>query len=126
MAKRGVVRKYTPVGRRIARFGPQYVLARILGVSQQTISKKLRGKCVIKLSDLETLAEKLGVPIGAFFDWEQQACEWFCHECNTRKWVSYAMLVDVGCPTCSQCDDAPEMELVDDEQPFDTSEEITA
>lgn len=110
--KRRIRCKYTAMGERIAGFGKQYELARLLGVSQQTISKKLRGECAVSVSDLETLARRLHVPIGAFFDWNEMSCEWHCPKCGRKQWVSYGMLVDVGNPICSVCDVA--MNLPDD------------
>ncbi len=108
MAKRRVVRKYTPIGRRIARFGPQHKIARLLGVSQQTISKKCRGKIAIMLSDLETLAKKLDVALGVFFSAEELVCELKCPKCGRMIWHTYTDLVDVGAPLCS-CDTFMEM-----------------
>lgn len=58
---------YTPLGRRIAQLGTQAEIARMLGVRQQTISKKLRGKCAIAVEDLETLARKAKKPVAWFF-----------------------------------------------------------
>lgn len=40
----------------------------MLGVAQQTVSKKLRGKTAIFLSDLQRLAENYGVPLTYFFE----------------------------------------------------------
>ena len=114
MARGRIIRKYTPMGERIAQFGKQYELARLLGVSQQTISKKLRGECAILVADLEKLARRLHVPIGAFFAWDEMSCEWHCPRCKAKKWVSYAEIVDVGNPTCSVCDRDVEMNLQDD------------
>jgi transcriptional regulator with XRE-family HTH domain len=46
-------------------------LAKALKVSQQTISKKLRGECAISVSDLETLARKFKRHMMWFFqDWK--------------------------------------------------------
>ena len=103
--------KYTPVGKRIARFGPQYKLARILGVSQQTVSKKLRGKCAIMLSDLEKLARAFDTPIGVFFDSKEQVCEWQCRR-GHLVWIPYRHVLRlVGGPRCPKCNG--EMELVE-------------
>jgi len=64
-----VHRRYTPLGNRIIELGGQQsVLAQILQVSQQTISKKLRGLCAISVSDLEKLAKHFKVPMTAFFE----------------------------------------------------------
>jgi transcriptional regulator with XRE-family HTH domain len=65
------VRAYTKVGRRIAELGGrQHKIARVLGVSQQTVSKKLRGETAILLSDLETLARHYRVPVSYFVEEE--------------------------------------------------------
>ena len=63
--------KYTQYGDRIADLTPgrkQAPIAKALRVSQQTVSKKLRGECVISVPDLERLAKKFGVPMTYFFD----------------------------------------------------------
>lgn len=59
-------RKYTAVGKRIATLGTQVKIAKALGISQQTISKKLRGETAIFLSDLQRLAKKFRVPLCFF------------------------------------------------------------
>lgn len=100
---------YTPMGKRIAKFGPQYKIAKLLGFSQQTVSKKLRGECVISVPDLEKLARRLKVPIGIFFSPGDQACAWVC-ACGQTMIHSYAALTAVGNPICSKCDH--EMDLV--------------
>ena len=49
------VKAYTDIGRRIADLGKrQRQIAKVLRVSQQTVSKKLRGETAMLLSDLET------------------------------------------------------------------------
>jgi transcriptional regulator with XRE-family HTH domain len=64
-----ITRDYTEVGRRIAALGKRQTnIARSLGVSQQTVSKKLRGECAILLSDLEMLSKVYGVPLTYFFE----------------------------------------------------------
>ncbi len=65
------IREYTEVGKRIAALGKrQKNIARSLGVSQQTVSKKLRGECAIMLSDLEMLSKAYGVSLTHFFEEE--------------------------------------------------------
>ncbi len=109
MARRRQICKYTPIGKRIAALlSPQYKLGRLLGLSQQTISKKLRGETAILLSDLEKLARRLKVPIGLFFGADEQACRWKC-ECGHEIVHTYAALVDVGTPICMKCEN--DMEL---------------
>jgi transcriptional regulator with XRE-family HTH domain len=112
MARRGrrVIRKYTPTGKCIARFGPQYKLASMLGISQQTVSKKLRGECAISLKDLQVLSNRLNVPLGAFFDPDDLCREWVC-ECGARQWVAYDTVLKVGEPSCKVCNE--QMELVE-------------
>ncbi|MHC5054595.1 MAG: helix-turn-helix domain-containing protein [Planctomycetota bacterium] len=69
MARRKRIhRKYTRIGRRIAELGRQVDLAKALGMSQQTVSKKLRGECAILLSDLERLAMKYNLSLTWFFE----------------------------------------------------------
>jgi transcriptional regulator with XRE-family HTH domain len=69
MAKRKhQVRKYTRIGHRLAELGRQVDLAKALGLSQQTVSKKLRGDTAILLSDLERLAKKFKLPVTWFFE----------------------------------------------------------
>jgi transcriptional regulator with XRE-family HTH domain len=62
------VRRYVRIGHRLSELGRQVDLAKALGVSQQTISKKLRGECAIMLSDLERLARKFKVSVTWFFE----------------------------------------------------------
>ena len=63
------IRAYTEVGRRIAALGKrQKHIARILGISQQSVSKKLRGETAILLRDLERLSEAYGVPLTYFIE----------------------------------------------------------
>jgi transcriptional regulator with XRE-family HTH domain len=62
-------RAYTEIGKRIAALGKrQKHIARVLGVSQQSVSKKLRGGSAILLSDLEKLSAAYGVPLTFFFE----------------------------------------------------------
>jgi len=66
--KKHVHREYTKLGERIASLAKnQRELGRVLRVSQQTISKKLRGGCAILVSDLETIALHYGVKMAWFF-----------------------------------------------------------
>lgn len=65
------VRAYTAIGDRITTLGKrQRELAGVLGVSQQTVSKKLRGETAILLSDLEKLGAHYRVPLTYFFEEE--------------------------------------------------------
>jgi transcriptional regulator with XRE-family HTH domain len=65
------VRNYTVIGDRINSLGKrQRHLAKVLGVSQQTVSKKLRGETAILLSDFEKWAKHYGVPMTFFFTTE--------------------------------------------------------
>ena len=61
-------RKYTRIGHRIAELGRQVDLAKAFGLSQQTVSKKLRGEAAILLSDLERVAKKFNLPMTWFFE----------------------------------------------------------
>ena len=61
-------RRYTPLGNRIAELGgTQTALAKAMKISQQTISKKMRGEVAIAVSDLEKLAKHFKVPMTYFF-----------------------------------------------------------
>ncbi len=65
------VRDYTAIGDRITTLGRrQRQIADVLGVSQQTVSKKLRGETAILLSDLEKLGAHYNVPLTYFFEEE--------------------------------------------------------
>ncbi len=65
------VRDYTAIGDRITTLGRrQRQIADVLGVSQQTVSKKLRGETAILLSDLEKLGAHYKVPLTYFFEEE--------------------------------------------------------
>ncbi len=59
---------YTEYGERIAALGSQREIAKVLGVGDQTVSKKLHGKCAIFLSDLEKLSKKYKVPMAYFVE----------------------------------------------------------
>lgn len=74
--KRGRIRAYTEIGSRIAGLGErQRHLAAVLEVSQQTISKKLRGETAILVSDLEKLGKHYDVPLTYFFEEEAPSPE---------------------------------------------------
>jgi transcriptional regulator with XRE-family HTH domain len=63
------IRAYTAVGRRIASVGKrQIAIAKALKISQQSVSKKLRGQTAILLSDLDKLAKYYKVPVTYFFE----------------------------------------------------------
>ena len=62
------IRNYTRIGHRISELGRQHVLAKAMGISQQTVSKKLRGETAILLADLERIAKKFSVPVTWFFE----------------------------------------------------------
>ncbi len=66
--KRARIRAYVRIGRRLATLGAQGELAKVLGLTQQTVSRKLRGESAILLSDLETLARKYRKPMTWFFE----------------------------------------------------------
>jgi transcriptional regulator with XRE-family HTH domain len=69
MAKRKhQVRRYNRIGHRLAELGRQVDLAKALGISQQTVSKKLRGDTAILLCDLERIAQKYKLPMTWFFE----------------------------------------------------------
>ena len=66
------IRAYTAVGKRIASVGKrQHLIAKALKISQQTVSKKLRGETAILLSDLEKLSKYYKVPVTYFFEPEE-------------------------------------------------------
>ena len=67
--KGATVRKYTTLGERIVKLagGRQKPIAKALGVSQQTVSKKMRGECAISVSDLEKLAKAYSVGMDYWF-----------------------------------------------------------
>ena len=68
------IRAYTAVGRKIASVGKrQHAIAKVLKLSQQTVSKKLRGETAILLSDLEKLAKYYKVPVTFFFEPEDMS-----------------------------------------------------
>ncbi len=60
--------RYTLYGERISALGKQAMIAKALGLSQQTVSKKLRGECAILLSDIEKLAKKFKKPMRYFVE----------------------------------------------------------
>jgi hypothetical protein len=47
---------------------PSSLVLSALGISQQTVSKKLRGETAILLSDLERIAKKFKLPVTWFFE----------------------------------------------------------
>ena len=60
--------KYTALGHKIARLAKdQTELARVLSLSQQTVSGKLAGKIAITTTELETLSANFNVPMFYFF-----------------------------------------------------------
>ena len=62
------IKAYGDLGTKIMQcFKTQYELANVMGISQQTTSKKLRGEIVFTLVDLEKIAKHLSVPVAAFF-----------------------------------------------------------
>jgi len=74
MAKRRCT--YTRIGKRIAALAKNQVeLGRIVGVSKQAISLKLRGKAAILVADLEKLVHHYGVPMAYFFKEPQASPE---------------------------------------------------
>lgn len=60
-------RIYTRIGARIAELGSQKHIASLLRLTQQTVSKKLRGETAISLDDLENLAKAANVSFTWFF-----------------------------------------------------------
>jgi transcriptional regulator with XRE-family HTH domain len=63
------VKCYTRLGERIAALAPrQWALADVLGVSQQTVSKKLQGETAISVTDLERFARHYKVHMTYFFE----------------------------------------------------------
>ena len=67
-SKKYRIKAYIRIGRRLAELDKQWRLAKVLGLTQQTVSKKLRGEVAILLSDLETLARKYRKPMTWFFE----------------------------------------------------------
>jgi transcriptional regulator with XRE-family HTH domain len=60
--------KYTAVGLRIAALGVRQAdLAKVLGLSQQSVSKKMRGEVPVFVSDIQKLAKKYKRPMCYFF-----------------------------------------------------------
>ena len=64
-AKRGLA-AYSKYGKRISALGLQREIAKALGLSQQTVSKKLRGVILLTVPDLEKLSKKFKVPMTYF------------------------------------------------------------
>ncbi len=68
------IRAYTAVGKRIAFLGKrQQAIAKALRISQQTVSKKLRGETAILLSDFEKLSKYYKVPLTFYFEPEDMS-----------------------------------------------------
>ena len=66
MARKPV--NYTSLGERIAKLAhSQDEIARVLELTQQSISGKLRGEIAISLEDLRTLSDHYNVPMTYFF-----------------------------------------------------------
>jgi len=61
-------RPYTSYGKRIAALGTQAEIAEAMGLSQQTVSSKLRGRSETTLPDLEKIARHYSVPMTYFFE----------------------------------------------------------
>ena len=61
-------RPYTSYGERIAALGTQREIAKAMGLSQQTVSKKLQGETSIALHDLVKVADYFDVPPAYFLD----------------------------------------------------------
>jgi len=68
--KKRRVSAYTRIGERIATLsrGRQLELSEVLGISQQSVSKKLRGTRPILVSDLEKLSKHYNVSLTYFFE----------------------------------------------------------
>ena len=66
-------RPYTKYGNRIAALGTQREIARAMGVSQQTVSMKLRGESATTFSDLAKLSKHYKVPVTYFFEPEDMS-----------------------------------------------------
>jgi transcriptional regulator with XRE-family HTH domain len=68
---RGPKRQYSRLGKRLAALDKrQSDIARVMGISQQSVSKKLRGEIYVTVAEIEMLAAHYGVPITHFFeDW---------------------------------------------------------
>jgi transcriptional regulator with XRE-family HTH domain len=58
--KRRTYGRYTPLGKWFSEtVGTQVKIAKIMGVSQQTCSKRMRGECAITLKQFAKIAKKL-------------------------------------------------------------------
>lgn len=61
--------KYTALGAKIASLADNQVeIAKVLDLTQQSVSGKLQGKIAVLLSDLEKLAEHYAVPLLYFVE----------------------------------------------------------
>ena len=69
-ARKGLKGDYCPLGVRIRQLGSQLVLAKALGLSQTSVSKKLRGESSLLVYDLGVLAKKFNKPMAWFFESE--------------------------------------------------------
>ena len=57
-------KQYIPIGTKIARLAKNHLeLAKVMQLTPQSISAKLRGKVVVTLRDLETLSSHYDVPL---------------------------------------------------------------
>ena len=57
-------KQYIPIGTKIARLAKNHLeLAKVLRLTPQSVSAKLRGKVVVTLRDLETLSSHYDVPL---------------------------------------------------------------
>jgi transcriptional regulator with XRE-family HTH domain len=64
-----LIRAYTALGTRINEVGKrQQIIADAMGISQQTVSKKLRGETAVLVRDLEKLADHFELPMSYWFD----------------------------------------------------------
>ncbi len=69
-------RKYTPMGRKIAELSVnQAEIARILGLTQQSVSGKFTGKIAITVRDMEKLSTYFDVPMVYFVSPESVTIE---------------------------------------------------
>ena len=68
--KAGKPGDYSALGLRIRELGTQQELAKALNLSQQTVSKKLRGGTNLLVADLEILAKKFKKKMAWFFEGE--------------------------------------------------------
>ncbi len=63
--------EYTVLGHRVLQAGRRQVaIAKVLDLSQQSVSQKLRGDTEWKVSELQKLAAHFEVPVSFFFEEE--------------------------------------------------------